>query len=257
MLLLLNTTKTMDLNAVVPGRLKTTEPRQMDQARLLAAKVAKLNRPHLVKLMALSEKLADETRANAALWGRPDRAMIPSLYGFTGLVYKSLAAADFDAGERRQAQNKVRILSGLYGVLRPFDLIEAYRLEMGHKLAVGQAKNLVEFWKDSLTDVLNEDLKHGEAVVTVAAQEYMKAVDLKRLKGPVIFPVFKEQHADGSLKTVAVHSKKARGELIRYAVVNKAKAPKDLLGFNALGWEATREPPKSGPWLFTRPVTNS
>ncbi len=182
--------------------------------------------------------------------------MIPSLYGFTGLVYQSRAATEFDAAGRRQAQNKVRILSGLYGVLRPFDLIEAYRLEMGHKLSVGKAKNLVEFWKEDLTDMLNEDLKDGEPVVTVAAQEYMKAVDLNRLKGPVIFPVFKEQHADGSLKTVAVHSKKARGELIRYAVVNKARTPKNLLGFNALGWEATQEPPASGPWLFTRPVTN-
>lgn len=253
MLLLLNTTKTMNMDAGVPSRLKSTRPRQMDEAARLAGIVAGLNRAQLTKLMALSEKLADETRANSALWGQSDRPEIPCIYGFTGLVYKSLDAPGLDAAQRRDAQKRVRILSGLYGVLRPFDLIEAYRLEMGQKLAVGKAKNLVEYWKESLTAMLNEDLKAGEAIISVAAQEYMKALDFKSLKGPVISPVFKERRDDGTLKTVAVHSKKARGELVRYALTHEAHRPQDLLGFNALGWEATQEPPESGPWLFTRP----
>lgn len=253
MFLLLNTTKTMNMAAAFPARLKTTLPRQMKEANILADLVAGLNRSKLTSLMALSEKLADETRANAALWGQADRPNIPAIYGFTGLVYKSLDAGSLDASQRREAQKKVRILSGLYGVLRPFDLIEAYRLEMGQKLAAGGAKNLVEFWKENLTAALNEDLKSGEPIISVAAQEYMKALDFKLLKGPVISPVFKERRDDGSLKTVAVHSKKARGELVRYALTSKARQPQDLLGFNALGWEATCEPPESGPWLFSRP----
>jgi len=256
MLLLLNTTKTMNMNAEVPARLNCSEPRQMEQARLLASKVAGMSRPKLIKLMALSEKLADETKVNAALWGQGERPEIPCIYGFTGLVYKSLDVGSCNANERRDAQKRVRILSGLYGLLRPFDLIEAYRLEMGQKLPVGGAKNLVEFWKQSLTDTLNEDLKKGEPIVSVAAQEYMKALDFKQLKGPVISPVFKERRDDGTLKTVAVHSKKARGELVRYALTEKAKTPQDLLGFGALGWEAAEEPPESGPWLFTRPVSS-
>jgi len=256
MLLLLNTTKTMNMDAAVPPRLKTSEPRQMQQARLLAAKVAGMSRPQLVKLMSLSEKLADETKVNAALWGHTNRPEIPAIYGFTGLVYQSLNAGGFNAAERRDAQKRVRILSGLYGVLRPFDLIEAYRLEMGQKLSVGRAKNLVEFWKADLTATLNEDLKKGEPIISVAAQEYMKALDLTQLKGPVISLVFKEQREDGSLKTVAVHSKKARGEMVRYALTQKAKTPKELLGFGALGWEAAEEPPEAGPWLFTRPVSS-
>jgi cytoplasmic iron level regulating protein YaaA (DUF328/UPF0246 family) len=255
MLLLLNTTKTMSMAAPVPPRLKTTEPRQMHPARILAAKVAGMSRPQLVKLMVLSEKLADETKANAALWGQKNRPEIPAVYGFTGLVYQSLDAGGLNAAERRDAQKRVRILSGLYGVLRPFDLIEAYRLEMGQKLTVGKAKNMVEFWKTSLTATLNEDLKNGEPIISVAAQEYMKALDLKGLKGPVVSPVFKERRDDGTLKTVAVHSKKARGELVRYALIQKAKTPEDLLGFGALGWEAAEEPPEFGPWLFTRPVS--
>ena len=253
MLLLLNTTKTMTMDASVPARLKSTEPRQMDEAKLLAGLVAKMSRSKLTKLMSLSEKLADETRANSALWGQADRPRIPSLYAFTGLVYKSLDAPSLNAAQGNAAQKRVRILSGLYGVLRPFDLIEAYRLEMGQKLAAGGAKNLVQFWTESLTATLNEDLKSDEPIISVAAQEYMKALDIKKLKGPVISPVFKERRDDGSLKTVAVHSKKARGELVRYALTSKARRPKDFLGFNALGWEACEEPPESGPWLFTRP----
>lgn len=92
-------------------------------------------------------------------------------------------------------------------------------------------------------------------IVSMAAQEYNKALDLKKLKGQVILPVFKERHADGSLKTVVVHAKKARGELVRYALKHKAQTPRDLMGFNALGWEAAQEPPDKGPWLFTRPKT--
>ncbi len=253
MLLLLNTTKTMNMDSTVPARLKPTQPRQMDEACQLARLLAKLNRSQLTKLMSLSEKLADETRANSALWGQSDRPTIPAIFGFTGLLYQSLDAGSLDAPQRRDAQKRVRILSGLYGVLRPFDLIEAYRLEMGQKLAVGKAKNLVDFWKAGLTATLNEDLKEGEPIVSVAAQEYMKALDFNSLKGPVISPVFKERRDNGTLKTVAVHSKRARGELVRYALTHTARRPQDFLGFDALGWSATEEPPESGPWLFTRP----
>jgi len=255
MLLLLNTTKTMNLTATVPSRQKVTEPRQLERARHLAAKLAPISRSGLAELMSLSEKLAAETRANAALWGREDRPQIPALFGFTGLVYKNLDAGSFDAVQCREAQKRLRILSGLYGVLRPFDLIEAYRLEMGQNLAVGKARNLVEYWQESLTATLNEDLKVGQPIISLAAQEYMKAVDLKKLNGPVISPVFKERRGDGSLKTVAVHSKKARGALVRFALLNKAKKPVDLLEFHKLGWEAAAEPPEAGYWLFTRPAT--
>ncbi|RLB98254.1 MAG: hypothetical protein DRH34_14085, partial [Deltaproteobacteria bacterium] len=139
--------------------------------------------------------------------------------------------------------------------LRPFDLIEAYRLEMAHKLVPGRTKNMAAFWKETLTDELNKDLKVGEPIISVASQEYMKALNLNKLNGPVISPVFKEQHVNGTYKTVGVHSKKARGELVRYVLVNKAQTPRDLMGFNAMGWRPAEEVPVEGPWLFTRPVT--
>ncbi|WP_300456694.1 YaaA family protein [Desulfobacula sp.] len=255
MLLLLNTTKTMNLSAPVPHRLEVTEPLLMDQACRLADKLAKMSRAQLMHLMSLSEKLADETRANAVRWGREGRPKIPALFGFTGLVYKSLDAPNLDATQCGDAQKRIRILSGLYGLLRPFDQIEAYRLEMGHKLVMGKAKNCTVFWKDRLTATLNAGLTVGEPIISLAAQEYMKALDLKKLNGPVISPVFKERATDGTLKTVAVHAKKARGELVRYALVHKARTPRDLLEFNALGWTPATDVPEKGPWLFTRPVT--
>ncbi len=255
MILLLNTTKTMDLSSPVPPNLKMTEPRQMEMTCILADKISKMNRSQLKKLMSLSEKLVTDTRDNAIQWGSNNRPLIPSLFGFTGLLYKNLDANSLEASQLKDAQKKVRILSGLYGVLRPFDRIEAYRLEMGHKLAVGKARNVVSFWKEILTTRLNEDLKTGESIISVASQEYIKVLDLKKLNSPIISPVFKEQRADGSFKTVVVHSKKARGAIVRYALVNKAQTPRDLMGFNSMGWKASQRPPEAGTWLFTRPET--
>ena len=114
---------------------------------------------------------------------------------------------------------------------------------------------MAAFWKETLTDELNKDLKVGEPIISVASQEYMKALNLNKLNGPVISPVFKEKHVNGTYKTVGVHSKKARGELVRYVFVNKAQTPRDLMGFNAMGWRPAEEVPVEGPWLFTRPVT--
>jgi hypothetical protein len=256
MLLLLNTTKTMNLSASVPSRLEVTEPLLIEQAYRLADTLSKMSRVQLMHLMSLSEKLAGETMTNAACWGLDNRPKIPALFAFTGLVYKSLDAPNLDAAQRCDAQKRIRILSGLYGVLRPLDLVEAYRLEMGHKLVVGKAKNLITFWKERLTATLNEGLNIGEPIISLAAQEYMKALDFRKLNGPIISPVFKERYTDGTLKTVAVHAKKARGELVRYALVHKAQTPRDLLEFKALGWDAAADVPEEGPWLFTRPATS-
>ncbi len=255
MILLLNTTKTMDLTAPIPPNLKVTEPRQMEMSHILTDKISKMSRSQLKKLMSLSEKLVAETKDNAIRWGGRDRPLIPSLFGFTGLLYKNLDVYSLETDQLKDAQKKVRILSGLYGLLRPFDRIEAYRLEMGHKLALGKAKNVVSFWKETLTTQLNEDLTTGESIISVASQEYTKVLDLKKLNSPVISPVFKEQRADGSFKTVVVHSKKARGAIVRYALLKKAQTPIDLMGFNSMGWKATKEPPEGGTWLFTRPET--
>ena len=254
MLLLLNTTKTMDLSVPVLKDMDTAAPDLLSNAKILAAEVSKMTPRQLAKLMSLSDKLAAETHTKSSLWGEPGQAKVPALFGFTGLFFKHLDAIHLNKKQLTFAKKNVRILSGLYGLLEPFDLIELYRLEMGHKLAVDCHSNLVQFWKETLTTKLNNELKTGESILSVASQEYMQALDLKKLKHPVIIPIFKEKHSGGVYKNTTVHAKKARGAIIRYAIENRAEEPKDLQGFSAMGWKAEEPPPDEGPWLFTRPV---
>ena len=254
MLLLLNTTKTMDFSAPTLPDMATTDPDLLRTAQILAGKVSKMTPGQLAELMSLSDKLASETHEKFSLWGKSGQSKTPALVGFTGLIFKHLDASSFSKNQLAFARKNVRILSGLYGLLEPFDLIEPYRLEMGCKLAVGGFSNLVQFWKETLTVKLNNELTSGESIVSVASQEYMKALDIKKLNHPVIIPVFKEKYPDGSYKNAVVHAKKARGAIVRYAIENRAEKPKDLMGFSSMGWKAEDPPPDKGFWLFTRPV---
>ncbi len=254
MLLLLNTTKTMDFSTPVLPDMTTTDPDLLRTAQILAGKVAKMTPGQLAELMSLSDNLAAETHEKFSLWGKPGQSKTPALVGFTGLIFKHLDASSFSKNQLTFAKKNVRILSGLYGLLKPFDLIEHYRLEMGCKLTLGGFSNLAQFWKETLTVKLNNELISGESIVSVASQEYMKALDIKKLNHPVIIPVFKEKYPDGSYKNVVVHAKKARGAIVRYAIENRAEKPKDLMGFSAMGWKAEGPPPDNGFWLFTRPV---
>ncbi len=254
MLLLLNTTKTMDFSAPILPEMATAEPELLKTAQLLAGEVAKMTPRQLAELMSLSDKLVAETHDNFSLWGQSGQAKIPALFGFTGIFFKHLDASGFNKNQLTFANKKIRILSGLYGLLKPFDLIELYRLEMGYKLAVDGFSNLSQFWKDALTAKLNNELAAGESIISVASQEYMQALDLKKLKHPVIIPVFKEKHPDGAYKNVTVHAKKARGAIVRYAIENQTEKPQDLQVFSTMGWRAEGPPPDNGYWLFTRPV---
>ena len=252
MLILLNSTKTMNLTVEVSGRLKTTVPPFLEEAGELARPLAKVSLARLDNLMGVKGKLADQTRADLALWGQVGRARRPALLAFTGLVYKYLDAPSLTAAQWNRAQKSVRILSGLYGLLRPLDEVEAYRLEMGSKVKPRGAINLTEFWRDQLTAELNAALGEGEPVINLASQEYVKALDVKKLKGPLINPVFKERMSDGSLRTAPVHSKMARGAMARFALESGAGKPEKFLDFGAMGWETADEPPACGPWLFVR-----
>ncbi len=254
MLILLNSTKTMDLGVSVLPNMATSNPGFQKTAQKLAGMISKMTQPQLAELMSLSGKLAAETHAKFSLWGKAGKLKVPALFGFTGIIYKHLDAPGLNKNQLTFARKHVRILSGLYGLLEPFDLIEDYRLEMGCKLNVGKYSSLTQFWKDKLTAKLNSELASAEPIVSVASQEYMKALDIKKLDHPVIMPAFKEQRLDGSFKNSVVHAKKARGALIRYAIKNRAKSPNDLMGFSEMGWKAAQPPPENGSWLFTRPA---
>jgi len=244
----------MDFSAPVMPDMATGNPVLLKTAQKLAGKVSKMTPQQLAELMSLSDKLVKETHRKFSLWGKPEQSKAPALFGFTGLIFKHLDASSLSKNQLDFARKNVRILSGLYGLLEPFDLIEAYRLEMGYKLAVGAFSNIAQFWKETLTAKLNKELASGEPIVSVASQEYMKALDLKKLDRPVIIPVFKERRPDGSYKNAVVHAKKARGAIVRYAIENRADKPKDLMGFSAMGWKAAEQPPDAGSWLFNRPA---
>ncbi len=252
MKILLNSTKTMDPEVV--SRLKTTAPVFLNEAHELAAALKPLPEERLLTEFDLTRNTLPEARSRLARWGNADSRPTPALLLFSGLVYRHLDAASLNAAARKRAQRDLRILSGLYGMLRPFDGIEPYRLEMGARWRPPQAASLTAYWKPRLTAALAAELKPGEPVINLASQEYAKAVDLKALPGPVIWPVFKETRPDGTLKSAPVYAKMARGAMVRWCIVHAVRRPEDLLGFGKLGWEAATEPPSAGKWLFTRPT---
>ena len=155
-----------------------------------------------------------------------------AIYAFNGDVYKGIDAYSVSEDKIELMQDTVRIISGLYGLLKPLDLIQPYRLEMGTKMPVGSNKNLYEFWRRKLTDSLNQELKNGEVFLNLASMEYIKAIDTKVLKSPMITANFK-QLKDGNYKTIAIFSKKARGLMTRYIIDNNINSIEELKGFNS------------------------
>jgi cytoplasmic iron level regulating protein YaaA (DUF328/UPF0246 family) len=244
----------MDPTAQVRVKVPTTVPLFQAEAARLMKPLQKYSKARLAKEMALSAKLADETKLMTMKWGTEGSVLAPALFAFTGIVYMYVDVASWSAAQVRDANKRAVILSGLYGSLRPLDLIAPYRLEMGSKFKPPRMKNLVAFWQERLTESLNSEMKKGEPIINLAAQEYVKALDVKALKGPIISPVFKEIRPDGSLKNAPVFAKMARGAMVKFIFTTGAKKPADLMAFHDLGWEASEEPPSEGNWLFTRPV---
>jgi cytoplasmic iron level regulating protein YaaA (DUF328/UPF0246 family) len=148
-------------------------------------------------------------------------------------------------------QDKLRILSGLYGLLKPLDLMQPYRLEMGIKFPIGKSKNLYEFWKTKITKELNKELQKDELFINLASNEYFDAVDVKALKVPVITPEFKD-YKDGKLKMISFFAKKARGMMVRYIIDTNAETIDDLKGFNYDGYAFDANLSKGNRLVFTR-----
>lgn len=230
-----------------------TEALLLKEARKVH-KVIKPKKPKdLADLMSISDKLADLNWQRNQDWKTPftPENARPAVYTFDGDVYTGLDAYTIPVEKLEQLQDKLRILSGLYGILKPLDLIQAYRLEMGIKLPVDEAKNLHEFWKPIVTKTLNKELKKNELFVNLASNEYFSAVDVKELKVPVITPDFKE-YKDGKLKIISFFAKKARGMMVRYIIDTNAETIDDLKGFNYEGYQFDANLSKGNNLVFTR-----
>ena len=207
----------------------------------------------LSELMDISDKLANLNWERNKNWKTPftqDNSR-PAIFAFDGDVYTGLDAYSIPSEKLNVLQNKVRILSGLYGLLKPLDLIQAYRLEMGTKLAVGESKNLYDFWKNNLTTSLNKELKNGELFINLASNEYFYAIDTKTFKVPVITPEFKD-YKNGKLKIISFFAKKARGLMVRYIIDTNAETVEDLKGFNYEGYQFDASLSNGNQLVFTR-----
>ncbi len=217
-------------------------------------KVLKQKSPNeLSDIMTISDKLAELNWQRNQDWKTPFTIQNAraAIYTFDGDVYSGLDAFTIPLNKLDDLQNRLRILSGLYGLLKPLDLMQAYRLEMGTKFAIGESKNLYEFWKPIVTKALNKELEQGELFINLASTEYFSAVDVKNLKVPVITPEFKD-YKDGKLKIISFFAKKARGMMVRYILDTNVKTIEDLKGFNYEGYQFDANLSKGNQLVFTR-----
>lgn len=254
MLTLLSPAKSLDFSPVREG-LPLTEPRFEHDIEVLMSRCKKLSVSSLRKLMNLSQPLAELNRERfqeMTLPFTPDNAK-PCLLAFQGDVYKGLDAATLTKRDLRYAQNHLRILSGLYGVLRPLDLIQPYRLEMGTRLTTSRGKNLYAFWKSRLVDSINQEhvRRPVAAVLNLASNEYFKAVPAKELEPRLVTAVFQEIR-DGRPKTISFLAKRARGLMARYQVKNRVSDPEKLKDFAEEGYEFRPDLSEEDRLVFTR-----
>ena len=253
MLVVVSPAKSLDMS---PVDLKATQPAFQEDAVRLSKTARNLTLKELKGLMDISDDLARLNRDRFKAFAAEPAAdsVKPAALAFNGDTYQGLEATSLDAEELVWAQDHLRILSGLYGVLRPLDAIQAYRLEMGSKLKTRRGKNLYEYWRDQLSKALNAQ---GSAIgsdilINCASQEYFGAVDPKALKLRVITPVFMEDKA-GTPKIVSFFAKKARGAMARYVIQHRLTDPMGLLDFDTGGYQYRPHLSEQDKPVFVRP----
>ena len=252
MKIVISPAKSLDFDSPLPSQLHTNS-RFLKEATAIQKVLQKKQPKQLSILMAISEKLADLNWQRNQAWQTPftlENAR-QAIFAFNGDVYLGLDVKSLSAQKLAVVQDKLRILSGLYGVLQPLDLIQPYRLEMGTKIAIGKNKNLYEFWKTTITKSLNAELKKDELFLNLASNEYFDVVDKKTLKVPIITPEFKD-YKDGKLKMISFFAKRARGMMVRYIIDTNAETIEDLEGFNYEGYAFDANLSKGNTLVFTR-----
>lgn len=254
MLILLSPAKTLDMES--PARVaEPTQPGFMEDSSRLVTSLRQYHKRKLGDLMKISEPLAELNVERFKAWQTPfdiDNAR-PAIQAFRGDVYVGLDADSLKKRDLEFAQKHLRILSGLYGVLKPLDLIQAYRLEMGTALKTRRGKNLYEFWGDRITESLNDELgvMKQPTVVNLASNEYFKSVKPKQLSAPLITPIFKDEK-NGSYKIISFFAKKARGAMARHLIQSRAKDIEAVESFSSLGYRLDAKSSSVGQLVFLR-----
>jgi cytoplasmic iron level regulating protein YaaA (DUF328/UPF0246 family) len=256
-LIVVSPAKALDFESPLTTR-KWTVPTMMDEARQLVSIMRRQSPDDLSELMSISPALAALNFERFQDWEpptRPDTAR-PAVLAFNGDAYQGLnARGTFDERDFTHAQKVLRILSGLHGVLRPLDLINPYRLEMGSKVKHGRGGDLYSFWGDKVTDQLNRDLARSpgsQVLVNLASPEYFGAVRPDRLDGSVVAPTFLDAKGDGDFGTVGFFAKRARGAMAGWIVRERIKSPAALVDFEADGYEFSPERSTPDAPVFTR-----
>jgi cytoplasmic iron level regulating protein YaaA (DUF328/UPF0246 family) len=252
MKIIISPAKSLDFESEVPTSLYT-QPRFLEQSNKLVEKLKTLSKNKIGDLMSISEALSQLNYERNQTWETPftlDNAK-QAIYSFTGAVFRGIDVNSLKEEKIPVLQERLRILSGLYGLLKPLDLIQPYRLEMGTRLKVGKTENLYKFWEDTLANSLNEELKEDELLVNLASTEYFKALPKKVLKVPMITPVFKD-FKNGQYKIVMTYAKKARGLMVRYIIDNNVNTIEELKGFNEDTYRFSEEMSFGNDLVFTR-----
>ena len=233
--------------------LKSTTPKFIDEAAFIQSYLKEKSPKYLSDLMEISQKLADENWERNQNWkAKPSaKESAPAMFAFTGEVYRGLDAKTLDKKAVDYLQKNYRMLSGLYGLLKPSDKIMLYRLEMGRSFEFEHYKNLYEFWREKITQQLNSELKSKDLILNLASSEYSKVLDKKKLNAPVIDFDFYEMK-DGKLKTIVVYTKHARGLVVRFCAETQAKTLNDVKAFNLEGYRIDEELSSKTKLVFTR-----
>jgi len=253
MIIVISPSKTLDLSA---NSIQTHSlPRQLAQSQALIDTAKQLTAEQLSKLMKISDKLSQLN------WQRYRDFNLPftlsnakqALLAFKGDVYTGIDVDNYNEEDFDFAQQHLRILSGLYGALRPLDLIQAYRLEMGTRLQNEQGKNLYEFWNDQVTELLNQDFNEQSPplLINLASNEYFKVIKPKLLKAEILTPVFKENKA-GTYKTIGIHAKRARGLMTSYIIKNRLTEAEQIKAFNLEDYGFNEVLSSEKEWVFSR-----
>ena len=254
MLIVLSPAKSLDLETPPTTTLHST-PDFLDHSAQLIARMRQFSPAEVGSLMGISDALSALNVARYASWTPKLAEARQAIMAFNGDVYAGFEARSLQPAQLDYAQSRVRILSGLYGLLRPLDLIHPHRLEMGTRLTTTRGKDLYAFWGDTITNGLNRAAKEqgAQVLVNLASEEYFKSVKPRQLDVPVIAPVF-EDWKNGKYKIISFYAKRARGMLARYAAVNQIRDPQQLKQFDVDGYAYVPEASNDTSWVFRRKV---
>lgn len=252
MKIVISPAKSLDFDSKAPTS-EYSQPLFLKQAERLNRILRKKSARSLSKLMSISPALGQLNYERNQDWELPfePENSKQAVYAFTGEVYRGLDASTIPEEDLEFLQNSLRILSGQYGILKPLDLIQAYRLEMGTKLKVGVKPNLYKFWGSEITKALNNELEENELFVNLASNEYFKVIQPKDLKVPVITPIFKDLK-NGEYKVIMTFAKQARGLMVRYIVDHKVSNIEGIQGFNYGGYGFDQNLSTETELVFTR-----